>query len=107
MSENRCVCCGEVIPEGGQVCPNCKKEAADLPVRKQITIRYPPDVTEKEAVLYAEGVFDSHKHDYRRKMEERRYGKRECSVLVFNDNRQGLFYVTKVGYVLELREKEE
>ena len=21
--ENRCVCCGEIIPEGIQVCPNC------------------------------------------------------------------------------------
>lgn len=23
MSENRCVCCGEIIPEGMQVCFNC------------------------------------------------------------------------------------
>lgn len=23
--ENRCVCCGEVIPEGRQVCPDCEK----------------------------------------------------------------------------------
>ena len=23
--ENRCVCCGEVIPEGRQVCPQCEK----------------------------------------------------------------------------------
>ena len=23
MSENRCVCCGEIIPEGTQVCMNC------------------------------------------------------------------------------------
>lgn len=23
MSENRCVCCGEIIPEGMQVCVNC------------------------------------------------------------------------------------
>lgn len=26
MAENRCVCCGEVIPEGTQVCPKCTKE---------------------------------------------------------------------------------
>ncbi len=25
MAENRCVSCGEVIPEGRQVCPNCEK----------------------------------------------------------------------------------
>lgn len=24
---NRCVCCGEIIPEGRQVCPTCEKEA--------------------------------------------------------------------------------
>jgi hypothetical protein len=23
MRENRCVCCGEIIPEGRQVCPSC------------------------------------------------------------------------------------
>lgn len=23
MAENRCVCCGEIIPEGMMVCPNC------------------------------------------------------------------------------------
>lgn len=26
MPENRCVCCGEVIPEGWQVCPSCEKK---------------------------------------------------------------------------------
>ena len=24
MSEDRCICCGEVIPEGMMVCPNCQ-----------------------------------------------------------------------------------
>lgn len=24
----RCVCCGDVIPEGRQVCPRCEREAA-------------------------------------------------------------------------------
>ena len=23
MNEDRCVCCGEIIPEGQMVCPNC------------------------------------------------------------------------------------
>ena len=27
MSENRCVSCGEIIPEGGQVCPVCMAKA--------------------------------------------------------------------------------
>ena len=26
MNENQCVCCGAVIPEGGQVCKQCKKK---------------------------------------------------------------------------------
>jgi len=27
--DNRCVCCGEIIPEGRQVCPNCEKKAKE------------------------------------------------------------------------------
>lgn len=26
MRENRCICCGAVIPEGMQVCPECRVE---------------------------------------------------------------------------------
>lgn len=26
MDENRCVCCGEQIPEGTQVCPRCVRK---------------------------------------------------------------------------------
>ena len=26
MQENRCICCGAVIPEGMQVCPECREE---------------------------------------------------------------------------------
>lgn len=29
---NRCVFCGEIIPEGRQVCPNCKRKLADAPL---------------------------------------------------------------------------
>jgi hypothetical protein len=25
MGEDRCVCCGEIIPEGNHVCPNCRE----------------------------------------------------------------------------------
>ena len=28
MSENRCVCCGRIIPEGRQVCPLCENSSA-------------------------------------------------------------------------------
>lgn len=24
MAENRCICCGEIIPEGMMVCPKCQ-----------------------------------------------------------------------------------
>ena len=27
MGENRCVCCGEIIPEGQQACEFCKSKA--------------------------------------------------------------------------------
>lgn len=26
MNENTCVCCGEIIPEGRQICYKCEKE---------------------------------------------------------------------------------
>lgn len=26
MSEERCICCGDIIPEGLQVCPTCKSK---------------------------------------------------------------------------------
>lgn len=29
MSENRCVCCGAVIPEGRQCCPDCVNKTMD------------------------------------------------------------------------------
>ena len=31
MNENRCVSCGAIIPEGGQVCTSCKNEKAFTP----------------------------------------------------------------------------
>lgn len=27
MNDNRCVCCGQIIPEGRQVCPVCEEKA--------------------------------------------------------------------------------
>lgn len=42
MSEDRCVCCGEVIPEGRMVCPQCEpsclrcaNDGLDLPQCKE------------------------------------------------------------------------
>ena len=43
MSENRCVCCNEIIPEGIQVCPRCQKgrdEYGARAIMKDGTDRY-------------------------------------------------------------------
>ena len=29
-NENRCVCCGAIIPEGRQICKKCEEEANDF-----------------------------------------------------------------------------
>ena len=29
MGEERCVCCGAIIPEGRMVCPECERKAAE------------------------------------------------------------------------------
>ena len=29
-NENRCVCCGEIIPEGRQICKKCEEEYKSL-----------------------------------------------------------------------------
>lgn len=46
MNEERCVCCGNIIPEGTQTCPNCYAKAysklpdkwlkRDVPVRPKV-----------------------------------------------------------------------
>ena len=40
---NRCVCCGAIIPEGRQVCPNCERTLTDAPL-----ILKPVDTLRKE-----------------------------------------------------------
>ena len=30
MTENRCVCCGAIIPEGRQVFPSCEKKLMQM-----------------------------------------------------------------------------
>lgn len=31
MQENRCICCGAIIPEGTQVCPECRHKQEEEP----------------------------------------------------------------------------
>ena len=69
----------------------------------QITIKYPDDCTEYEAVLYAEGCFNKHEHDYQRKEPT---GKRDSTVMIFRNYRTALFYRTKTGYFLEIKEQK-
>ena len=33
---NRCVCCGEIIPEGRQVCPNCESKVKKIYSQKRL-----------------------------------------------------------------------
>ena len=33
MNDNRCVCCGRIIPEGRQVCPVCEEKAKHRDIR--------------------------------------------------------------------------
>lgn len=35
MSDNLCVCCGEIIPEGKQVCPSCEGKVTKCKHRKK------------------------------------------------------------------------
>lgn len=32
--EDRCICCGEIIPEGRQVCPSCEEKANNQSLRE-------------------------------------------------------------------------
>lgn len=34
MNDNRCVCCGRIIPEGRQVCPVCEEKAKRRDIRE-------------------------------------------------------------------------
>lgn len=34
MSDNRCICCGQIIPEGLQVCPSCEAKAGQPNIGK-------------------------------------------------------------------------
>lgn len=38
MGENRCVCCGDIIPEGRQICPICEQRKNT--VRRETIVEY-------------------------------------------------------------------
>lgn len=53
--EDRCVVCGEVVPEGRQVCPNCFKKYMEEPWRREISM--------DKTVLNGSGCVDKVAHE--------------------------------------------
>ena len=58
MNEDRCVCCGEVIPEGRQVCLNCENR-----MTKVGAILQSRNATEEE-VTKAYNFLETQEKDY-------------------------------------------
>lgn len=57
MMEDKCVCCGEVIPEGRQVCPQCETKARkedDYMTRSEILDTAKKTVSEDRNKQYGE-----------------------------------------------------
>ena len=58
MSEERCVCCGKVIPEGSQVCVICGYEA-EIINNKKLNLKEKSKMENKKVIIRADraGVF--------------------------------------------------
>lgn len=70
----------------------------------KITIEFPDDCTEQEAITYASGCFNQHQLDYKRIAE----GFRQGVGFTFGDGRDGYLYRTMQGsFVLNLKQKTE
>lgn len=68
MMENRCVCCGEIIPEGRQVCEKCELNAIldkDPPSRMEVIdeIQKLQEQMEDRRWNYYEGEPEYHYYD--------------------------------------------
>lgn len=50
MGENRCVCCGEIIPEGRQACPSCEYKSEEVHCNDSGTDRIRPFQRPDDAV---------------------------------------------------------
>lgn len=60
----RCVCCGAVIPEGRQVCPNCETKAQIAEARKRTTVHHIKIQQEfADAIISGEKTFEVRKND--------------------------------------------
>ena len=59
---NTCVCCGEIIPEGRQVCPKCEDDAQEwerCPVCGE-----EPNVWKKQKDIYVCGCINGMSHGF-------------------------------------------
>ena len=45
MNENTCVCCGEIIPEGRQVCWNCEHNYTEEKVEEDENVEFLSETT--------------------------------------------------------------
>lgn len=51
--EDRCICCGEIIPEGMMACPNCLVARKKIPTEKsaeQLIAEFDSKITKAEAI---------------------------------------------------------
>lgn len=44
--EDRCICCGEVIPEGRQVCYQCSNRTTEVKIEVELKIKEPHSILE-------------------------------------------------------------
>lgn len=104
MSEDRCVCCGEIIPEGRMICKQCEEYGEEITGRLASRIAYleknlkyhettirliladaeaeeaKAEQTETDAILYANPE-DTIAMYHQRRMERQRNAERIRSVL--------------------------
>lgn len=62
--EDRCICCGDIIPEGQQICKTCQEGGESRMMKNGSGAAIPTEETamrniEKENHRYVEQVFDS------------------------------------------------
>jgi ribosome-binding protein aMBF1 (putative translation factor) len=82
--EERCVVCGEIIPEGRQICPICNREFSERPAisRRDSSMNICPECATLEALdaarlMIGKGMddeqWDAYKRDIVETIRRRRY----------------------------------
>lgn len=67
MSENSCICCGDIVPEGRQVCWSCEhmiEKASKPPSEKQIELVN--DITNTLNIDFPQSSMDFTEQTYRK-----------------------------------------